>query len=72
MESTANKGWTIFGKKYHRAEYAGSLGWAPPAACRVLVGFLDQTVYRKDGQPTGALVPTNLRPCKRCFPNGDV
>lgn len=73
MSATApNKGWTIFGKKYHRAEYVSSLGWFAYGPCRAMVGNLDQVTHRHDGEPTGALVPEDLRPCKRCFPDGDA
>lgn len=66
-----NRGWTIFGKKYHRVEVWRMGQGRAPLQCNYLLWF-DQTERRPDGEPTGALVPTDLRPCKRCFPDGDA
>ena len=72
ITKSVNRGWTIHGKAYHRVERIGTRGFAPVGRCRELVGMIDQTTLNFVGEPTGALVPTNLHPCKRCFPNGDA
>lgn len=68
--ATQNHGWTWFGKKYHIAQWSqddlrGTSHWWL-SACKTT--WLDQTVFGYKGQPTGRLVPLNLKPCKRCFP----
>lgn len=64
-----NRGWTNFSVVYHKMDDFG-------VSFRLLRhcdnGIADQTERRKDGEATGALVPTDLRPCKRCFPSGDA
>ena len=66
-----NLGWTIHGRSYHRAVYhLGIQRFVAPSVCGI--GMLEQTVFRSDGEPTGVLVPEDLRPCKRCFTNGDA
>ena len=64
---TENHGWTNYGRRYHRVMWTGWLRverrWAP---CTMIP--LDRTVYKRDGTPTGALVPDGLQPCQRCKP----
>ena len=67
--ATENKGWTIFGHVYHRVWWVGpSFGFGRKCDN----GWVDQTTVTGRGKATGALVPEDLRPCKRCFPNGDA
>lgn len=64
--SEVNRGWTVFGKSYHRGEWVNG-NWRMACNLKTYNGMLDQTEYRH-GEPTGALVPTDLTPCNRCFP----
>ena len=64
-----NRGWTWFGRSDHAVKWRG---YTPIAACHTCV--LAQTIYRQDGQQTGALVPRDLKPCKKkaCqYPSAD-
>lgn len=63
-----NRGWTLYGRAYHIADDFGP-HFRFLRKCDN--GWIDQTELRRDGEPTGALVPEDLRPCKRCFKNGD-
>ena len=70
MREEVNYGWTYCGRKYHRAtwqtEQRGYMSSWRSAGCGQL--WLDQTTLKTNGEGTGALVPLDLKPCKRCFP----
>ncbi len=57
-----NYGWTVFGRHYHKV--VGRNYFQPVAKCGI---SLDQSVYEvPNGNETGAMVPEDLKPCKRC------
>ena len=57
-----NRGWTVFGRKHHRAVWVDEYieGWQ--AACGT--AWLDQTEFYHNGKATGVLVPLDLKACK--------
>lgn len=61
-----NRGWSAFGRHYHAAKWVtGPLASSWRSSCGV---YLDQTELKNNGDATGALVPDDLRPCRRCWP----
>ena len=71
-----NLGWTLQARTYHAVHwgqaiskwgyvYSSEHAWRPQ--CKIWPD-IKQTTLLASGEPTGTPVPTDLRPCKRCFP----